>query len=175
MNHLGTITLAAMALPFLGITLPSGDALGQEKSHKEQLVGSWEYVSIDTIRPDGTRVPSYGPNPRGLATFGSDGRYVLLIARADLPKFASGKRIEGTPEEYKAVVQGSNAHFGRYTVDEAGKTLTFHIDTSTFPNWNGIEQNRPFTLAGDEMRWSNPASSGTGSPSEVVLRRAKTP
>ena len=173
MNRLGTITLAALALPFLGIALHSGDALGQQKSLKEQLIGSWEYVSIDTIRPDGTRVPSYGPNPRGFATFGSDGRYVLLIARADLPKFASGKRMEGTPEEHKAIVQGSNAHFGRYTVDEAGKTLTFHIDTSTFPNWTGIEQKRPFTLAGDELRWSNPASSGSGGPSEVVLRRAK--
>ena len=173
MNRLATITLAATALPFLGIALPSGDALGQQRSLREQLVGSWEYVSNDTIGPDGTRVPSFGPNPRGLLTFGSDGRYVLLIARADLPKFASGKRMEGTPEEHKAVVQGSIAHFGRYTVDEAGKTINFQIDTSSFPNWSGIEQKRPFTLAGDELRWTNAASSSGGGSAEVVLRRAK--
>jgi hypothetical protein len=79
--------------------------------------------------------------------------------------------MEGTPEEYKAVVQGMNAHFGRYTVNETDKTITFHIETSTFPNWNGIEQKRPFTLTGDELKWTTAASGG--GTAEVVLKRAK--
>jgi hypothetical protein len=80
--------------------------------------------------------------------------------------------MEGTPEENKAVVQASIAHFGRYTVDEANKTISFHIETSTFPNWNGTEQKRPFTLTGDELVWRTPASTGGGT-AEVVLKRAK--
>ena len=171
MNRLGTMSLSAMALVFLGVTLTSVDAVGQEKTLKEQLVGTWTYVSVDTVNPDGSRVPMYGPNPQGLASFDSNGRYILLISRSGQPKFASNNRMEGTPEEYKAVVQGMNAHFGRYTVNEADKTITFHIETSTFPNWNGAEQKRPFTITGDEFKWTT-AGSG-GGLAEVVLKRAK--
>ena len=171
MNRLSTLTLTNMALLFLGVALPSGDAVGQQKTLKEQLVGTWTYVSVDTVHPDGSRVPVFGSNPQGLASFDSNDRYVLLTARPGLPKFASNNRMEGTPEENKAVVQGSIAHFGRYIVNEADKTITFHIETSTFPNWNGTVQKRPFTLTGDELKWTTAASSGGSA--EVVLKRAK--
>jgi hypothetical protein len=171
MSRLSTFTLITLALLFVGVALPSGDAVGQEKTLKEQLVGTWTYVSVDTIRPDGSRVPMYGPNPTGLAVFDSNGRYILMTARSGQPKFASNNRTEGTPEEYKAVVQGSIAHFGRYAVNEADKTITFHIETSTFPNWNGAEQKRPFILTGDILKWTTAASSGGSA--EVVLKRAK--
>ena len=51
MNRLTPLTLIAMALLFLGVVLPLGDAVGQEKTLKEQLVGTWTYVSVDTVRP----------------------------------------------------------------------------------------------------------------------------
>ena len=160
MNRLGPLTVTSMALLFLVVSIPSGDAVGQEKTLKEQLVGTWTYVSVDIVHPDGSRVPMYGPNPTGLAVFDGNGRYKLLTARSGQTKFASNNRTEGTPEECKAVVQGTIAHFGRYTVNEADKTITFYIETSTFPNWNGAEQKRPFTLMGDELKWTSAASSG---------------
>jgi hypothetical protein len=171
MNRLSTFTLTTLAVLFLGVALRPGDAVGQQKTLKEQLIGTWTYVSVDTVHPDGSRVPIFGPNPQGRASFDSNGRYMLLTARSGQPKFASNNRMEGTPEENKAVVQGSIAHFGRYTVNEADKTITFHIETSTFPNWNGVEQKRPFTLTGDNLKWTTAASSGGSA--EVVLKRAK--
>lgn len=115
-------------------------------------------------------MPLYGPNPQGLASFDSNGDYILMTVRRGQAKFASNNRNQGTPEENKAAVQGSIAHFGTYTVNDADKTITFHIETSTFPNWNGTEQKRPFTVTGDELRWRTPASSG--GTAEVILRRA---
>ncbi len=171
MNQLRTCTISAMALLFMGFMLSPGNAIGQQKTLKEQLVGSWTYVSVDTVRPDGSRVPIFGPNPQGVASFDGNGRFMLLTSRSGLPKFASDNRMEGTVEENKAVVQGSIAHFGSYTVNEADKTITFHIETSTFPNWNGAEQKRPFTLTGDELKWTTAASSGGSA--EVVLKRAR--
>jgi len=44
---------------------------------------------------------------------------MLMTSRSDLPKFASNNRNDGTSDEYKAIVQGSIAHFGTYTVNEA--------------------------------------------------------
>jgi hypothetical protein len=160
-----------LALLYSTIALYSTNASSQPKTLKEQIVGSWTYVSVDTIRSDGSRVPLFGPNPHGLAIFDINGRYILMTARSSQSKFASNNRMEGTPEEYKAVVQGSIAHFGTYSINEADNTITFHIDTSTFPNWNGVDQKRPITLTGDELKWRTAASNG--GTAEVVLKRAK--
>jgi Lipocalin-like domain len=102
----------------------------------------------------------------------ADGHYVLVIARADLPKVASNNRTTATPEENKAIVQGSGAHFGTVSVNAADKTITFKIETSLFPNWDGTEQKRPFTVTGDELTYTVPAASG-GGIATVVWKRAK--
>ena len=171
MNETNTFTSTAKALLLLGVVLQSGDALSQ-KTLAEQLAGAWTYVTVDTVRADGSKSPMYGPNPQGLVIFDGHGHYALVNSRADLPKYGSNDRMRGTAEEYKATVQGSIAHFGTYTINEADKTINFHIDTSTFPNWNGVEQRRPFVLSGDDLKWTTPAASGGGS-GEVVLKRAK--
>src|SRR5262245_37498804 len=55
----------------------------------QQIVGTWTLVSVADVRQDGTRVYRLGPDPKGSVMFDQNGRYVLLIVRADLPKFAS--------------------------------------------------------------------------------------
>jgi hypothetical protein len=173
-NRIHIVTNASR-LVLLGLTMQSGVALSQQpadQSLDQQLAGAWTYVSVDTVRPDGSRTPMYGSNPHGLVIFDGHGHYALVNSRSDLPKYVSNDRMKGSAEEYRAVGQGSIAHFGTYVVNEADKTITFRIDTSTFPNWNGVEQRRPFVLSGDDLRWTTPAASGGGS-GEVVLRRAK--
>ena len=167
-----TFVLSIVICLFVLVTLFSQHAVGQDKPLKDQIVGAWTYVSVDTVRPDGSRTPMFGTNPQGLVIFDANGFYALVNARADQPKFAANSRMEGTSEENKAVVQGSIAHFGKYTVNETDKTITFQIATSTFPNWNGVEQKRPFTIAGDELKWTTPVASGGGT-GEIVLKRAK--
>jgi hypothetical protein len=158
------------ALLIAALLPTGGNAFGQQRPLAEQIVGTWTYVSVDTIRPDGSRVPMFGPSPRGTASFDAAGHYILMTARADQRAFASNNRTEATADEAMAVVQGTIAHFGRYVVDEAAGTITFSIDASTFPNWNGAVQRRPFTIRGDELRWRTAASSGGSA--EVVLKRA---
>jgi hypothetical protein len=94
----------------------------------------------------------------------------LHLSRDALPAFAAGSRIRGTPEEIEAVVAGSVAHFGRYAVSE--KDIIFQVETSTYPNWNGSSQKRTFTVLGDELRYSDAASSAGGRV-ELVWRRAR--
>ena len=96
-----------------------------------------------------------------------------MIARANLPKFATDNRLAGTAEENKAVVTGSIAHFGSYAVNEADKSITFRIQTSTHPNWDGSEQKRAYTLAGDELRYTVGTAAVGGGTATLVWRRAK--
>jgi len=148
-----------------------GAAVGQQKSLKDQLVGSWTFISSTTKLPDGS--PVWGSNPKGLTIFTQDGRYSSHIVRSDRPKFASNSRAKGTPEENKAAVLGSIASFGSYTVDEAKKTFTIRYDGSSYPNLEGTTQTRPVTIVGDELKVTNPSPSIGGAASEITYRRAK--
>lgn len=113
----------------------------------KDLVGTWTLVSI-MLERDGKKTDLYGPNPQGQLTFDPDGRFSVIITRLDLAKFASNDRRSGTPEENKAIVQGSFACFGSYSVSETDKTFTTHIESRTFPNWNGIQRETSFTSPG---------------------------
>jgi hypothetical protein len=101
--------------------------------------------------------------------FTSDGHFIYLYSRGDLPKFVSNNRTTGTPEENKAVVQGSIATFGTYSF--AGTDLLIKVEHSTFPNWIGADQKRTITVTGDQLKWTNAAGSG-GGVVELVLKRA---
>jgi hypothetical protein len=156
--------------PLLAAFLLCGDAAAQQKTLKEQLVGTWAFISSTGKNPDGS--PVWGVNPKGLLIFTDNGRYSSHIVRADVPKFAAKNRLQGTPDENKAAVHGGIAQFGTYTVDEAKKTFTVRFEASTYPNNTGTEQTRPFTIVGDELKVINPASS-IGQQTEVVYKRAK--
>lgn len=168
-----TLKLTALAFLWLGVTLPAGNAVGQQTGSalKDQLVGTWMLVSASFERQDGSQADSFGPHPIGILMFDGQGRFSLQEMRADLPKFASNNRQEGTADENKAIVQGSNCYFGTYTLDEAAKTLTMHLEGSSFANWAGTDLKRPFTLTGDELTWSGMSSFGR--PFRTVWKRAK--
>ena len=167
MNRL-TLPIITASVLGLGVALPWSTAIAQTA---KDLVGTWNAVSA-TVEQGGNKTDTFGPNPKGTLVFDGNGRYVLVILRSDLSKFASNNRATGTPEENKAVVQGSIAHFGTYSVSEDNKSLIFRIESSTFPNWSGAEQKRSLTITGDEMKYIVPTASAGGT-AEVVWRRAK--
>jgi hypothetical protein len=158
------VALVGLAVSF---TLPT---FAQQAN---DLIGAWTLVSI-TLNQDGKKTDMYGPSPQGQKIVDASGHYSLVIIRSDLPKFASSNREAGTPEENKAAVQGSIAFFGTYTVDEAAKTLTQHVDSCRFPNWNRTDRKLSFSLFGDELHVTpvTKASTGTGT-ADLVWKRAK--
>lgn len=137
------------------------------------LAGTWILRAADELHADGSRVPSYGPNPQGVLMIDAEGRYSLQIFRPERPKFASGDKKRGTPEEYEAAVLGGSTHIGRIVVDAANRVLIFHIDFASFPNWDQTEQKRQYRLAGDELSYQVPATAhGDGTVAISVWRRA---
>ena len=145
-------------------------AAGAESQTAQDLAGTWTLASA-TIRSGEVKMDMFGPDPSGTLMFGRDGHYALIFLRRDLPKLTSNNRLSQTVEESRDITKGSIAHFGTYAVDETGKFLVLRIESSTFPNWAGAEQRRPFSLSGDALTYISPGS--TGVATEVVLRRAK--
>jgi len=163
------ITISAL-LSVLGLVPLTGDAVAQQKTLKEQLLGTWALVSNTTTLPDGKKADTWGPNPTGQAIYESNGRMSWIITASSLPKFVSNNRVTGTTNENKAVVLGTIAYFGTYVVNEADKSYTVQIEGSTFPNWAGTAQTRMIAISGDEFTFSNPAGSGGGSIESKWIR-----
>jgi hypothetical protein len=131
------------------------------------------FGASDGAGADGSKIDEYGPNPKGVLMFDSNGRYSVTIMRADLPKFAANKADQGSAVENQAVVAGLVTHFGTYSVNEAEKLLTSHIEASSFPNNNGVDQRRGIvSLTADELRYGLPVTV-TGTKAEVLWKRAK--
>lgn len=162
---------ALSAMTILGFALLPCGAVAQTA---KDLVGTWTWVSVDTVRADGSRTQQFGPNPKGHIVFDANGHFAYLLTRPGRPKYASNNRDETTAEENKATVQGSLGYAGTYSVSD--KTLIFHIEASTFPNAEGVDQKRLITtITGDELRYSNPAptAGGSGAKAEAVLKRVR--
>jgi hypothetical protein len=128
------IALAA----FIGFVLTVAIASHGTAQH-QQLVGTWLLVSEITVFPDGKRLEGFGGNQKGILIFDRTRHYSSQLTGASRIKFASN-RLQGTPEENKGVSAGSLAHFGTYSVDAAGTTLTCHVERSSFPNWDDTDQ-----------------------------------
>jgi hypothetical protein len=52
---------------------------------------------------------------------------------------------------------------GTYTLSSDHKTLSFKVDSATFPNWNKTEQKRTIaTLNREELKYITPTASSGG-------------
>ena len=166
---LWVLTTFTVVVPFI-----CSDAGAQQKTAEKgnPLIGTWTLVSLKNEQ-DGKTTEPLGPNPKGLFIFDRGGYYAFLMFVPDLPRFASNSRDKGTPEENKAVVVGSLAHFGTYSVNEKEGSFTVRPEASTFPNWVGIDQKRLFSISKDEFKMTNPSSSRGSGVSTLILKRAK--
>ena len=170
MNRRSILSLSTMIL--MGLALLPGNTAAQQKSIKDQIVGTWTLVSTTGRLPDGS--PTWGSNPKTLLIFTNDGRFSAQLMRSDRPKYAANSRVKGTAEENKATAEGTLSYFGTYTISETDKVVTYHIEGSSYPNWNGTDQKRPIlSLTADELKYANPAPSGGTAASELLWKRAK--
>jgi hypothetical protein len=88
-----------------------------------------------------------------------------------VPKIASGNRLTGTAEEYRAIMRSSVAFFGRYTIDDDKKTVTYYIASSTFPNWQGESQTHTIDKLTDaEFVNTNLIAGGRGTATNIYRR-----
>ena len=142
-----SIRSALAALAFV-----SSSAFAQAAA-ENQVVGTWRMVSA-TIDPGGKNIAAYGEKPNGLLVFTPDMHFVEVLTDADVPRFASDVRGEGTDDENRTAMSRSIGFFGTYTVDERGEFNGNRVEGATFPNWVGGVRTRDdlrLVVDGDRM------------------------
>jgi Lipocalin-like domain len=145
----------------LALVLSASQTSAQQKSLRDQMVGSWNFVVAEVVAPDGKKSFPFGETPKGILIFTAGGKFAQIHVAGDLPKIASNNRLTGTPEEYAEIMRRSISVFGDYTVDEAKKTVTFKIVSASYPNWAGEAQERTIDkLTAEEFVNTNPNVAG---------------
>jgi hypothetical protein len=164
-----------MQIVAAALALTLGNAAAQQgKSLRDQLVGTWTFVVAEITAPDGQKSFPFGETPKGLLIFTPDGHFSQIHIASDVPRIASNNRLTGTAEEYAAIMRRSLSIFGTYTVDEAKRTVTFAIVSSSFPNQQGQSQTRTIdNLTADEFVNSNPAVAGGRGSAFNLYKRVK--
>lgn len=140
---------------------------------EKTFIGSWKLVSVENTDSDGTKTFPYGTNPKGILFFDESRTYAVQIYKNERAKIVSGDKNKSTPEENAAIVQGSNSHFGKYEVDTLAKTITFKIETASFPNWEQTQQKRSYVYKNNELEYIvvNTTQGGKSVTAKVVWKK----
>jgi hypothetical protein len=151
MNRLSIFTITTIGLLCVGVTLLAGNALAQHKSLKDQLIGTWTLVSLVEQYQDGRKDAL---NFKGMLILDQTGRFSLQLIGGDRAKTG------GNPS---SPVGPAITYFGTYSVGEEDKSLTYHVEHSTFPDFEGTNQKSTITLNGDALTYVRaPISSPAG-------------
>ena len=171
MNRRSILNISAIAV--LGLAVLPGSAVGQQKTLKEQLVGSWALVSSEVTPPTGPKRQDYSANPRGILILDAGGRYALVQGSPNRAKFkdTGNLRTGATTEEFAAAARAFAANFGTWSVNEADKTLVRKYDIALIPNNDGTETKTTVSLTGDELKLVSTSTAGVRT--DTVYRRAK--
>ena len=118
-----------------------------ETGDRERLIGAWHLAHIDVPGPDGK--PISMAQPKGMLIYTRDGHVSVQLM---YPKSANAQS-----NEY--VLDGYEASFGSYEVDEATHTVTHHVQGSiTRDLLVGKDLPRVYQLTADGHLVIRPAS-----------------
>jgi Lipocalin-like domain len=104
--------------------LLASQALAQEKSFKEAIIGPWLITAVYDEYQNGEKKDNWGGPVQGQITFGRTGRFTRIIVG---PAVASMKTNDPRKPDAPVV-----AYYGTYTVDESGKKVIGKIEAASY-------------------------------------------
>ncbi len=132
------------------------------------LVGTWRLVSRVVTSEDGTAVqdPGLGKTPRGYLIYDSSGHMAAQLMRLDRPMTVDCGTSGSAPSDNSQSVNGYDAYFGRYTIDETNHTVTHHLEGALAAADVGKNLVREFHVSGGKLT----IIVRTSSPKEKQIR-----
>jgi Lipocalin-like domain len=165
--------LISLAVTVLLLNVLLSKSNGATPSAGDQFRGSsWRIVS-GSVERGGKKIHWTAPRLQGFLTFDAGNHFLIVIMRSGPQKSTSNPGQAGTDGEKTPNLQKSIACFGTYSINDADHTISVHIEGSTFPKWTGTDQQRRFTLTGDELKWTNASASRGPGTAELTWKRVR--
>ena len=133
-----------------------------------QLVGTWRLISRVVRLEDGTAVQEgLGSTPKGYLMYDSSGHMAVQLLRPDRPA-AIDCSPSGSPQSDNSpqLLNGYEAYFGTYTIDETNHTVTHHLEGALAAADVGKSLVRSFQVSGEKLT----IVVRTSSPKEKQIR-----
>ena len=137
---------------------------------KATLHGMWRLESRVDLDGAGTRHidPMLGENPLGILCF-SEGHFAAQFMRRDRSgPVPGGGTVAGVNNS--SAVDGYDAYFGTYTIDETSGNLTVRLEGAIAAVNIGATFERTVAVSGDRLSISLATSAADGTPLVRTLR-----
>jgi len=120
---------------------------------QSQLVGTWRLISRVVTTEDGTvvRDPGLGAAPTGYLMYDSSGHIAVQIMKSDRPSVIDCSISTPAVSNNSRSVNGYDAYFGTYTIDEAHHTVTHHLEGALAAADVGKSLVRHFQVSADKL------------------------
>jgi len=118
-----------------------------------ELLGTWRLISRVARLEDGTAVQeSLGTTPKGYLMYDSSGHMAVQLSRPDRPTAIDCSISGSAPSDNSPqLLNGYEAYFGTYTIDETNHTVTHHVEGALASADVGRNFIRQFQVSGDKL------------------------
>ena len=118
-----------------------------------QLVGTWRLVSRVVTSEDGTVVQDagLGKTPIGYLIYDPSGHMAAQLMRLDRPMAIDCGTSSPAPSDNSQSLNGYDAYFGTYIIDETNHTVTHHLEGALAAADVGKNLVREFQVSGDKL------------------------
>ena len=166
---------AGLVASFLVLQLATTAAIAQPLT-KEALLGTWQIVSVETVRPSGESLIEWmGARPSGWIIYNTSGHMSVQLMRDPRPQFTVPGYRNAPEREKAAALDGYYAYFGTYEMNIEAGTITHHVIGSLRPNEVGSKLTRQVRLEGGRLTLTTPPFNQEGEQrfNRLVWERVK--
>ena len=117
-----------------------------------QLVGTWRLISRVVRLEDGTAIQEgLGTTPKGYLIYDSSGHMAVQLLRPDRPTAIDCTSSSAQSDNSPQLLNGYEAYFGTYTIDETNHTVTHHLEGALADADVGRNLMRQFQVSGEKL------------------------
>ena len=149
-----TMKTREIALAAVILSLATSIAIGEQSQADlaSRLVGTWRLNSRVTVQ-QGKEIPdpNLGETPVAYLTYDFSGHVAVQLMRRNRSTDVECAQSGPVPSNNTQKLNGYDAYFGTYTVDEKNGTVTHHVEGSLVAGDIGKNLVRHFQLSGDVL------------------------
>jgi hypothetical protein len=146
----------------------------QDTDLKKSIIGVWGLTAREDYDQHGNRLidPHLGADPIGMLAFSQD-HFSAQFSKRDRSEPSEAVAVQTANNS--AAVNGYDAYFGRYWIDETGEAIVVHLEGSITPANTGQEFTRITRASDDQLLIRLDTSTDEGTPITRTLTFQRLP